>query len=54
MTLALGQRWVSDTESELGLGTIVALDHRMVTLLFLQAVKTVFYDQRSPNHTGNV
>lgn len=34
MTLALGQRWVSDTESELGLGTIVALDHRMVTLLF--------------------
>lgn len=34
MALALGQRWVSDTESELGLGTIVALDHRMVTLLF--------------------
>lgn len=30
----LGQRWISDTESELGLGTVVALDIRTVTLLF--------------------
>ena len=30
----LGQRWISDTESELGLGTVVALDARMITLLF--------------------
>ncbi|MDF7681686.1 RNA polymerase-associated protein RapA [Enterobacteriaceae bacterium ESL0689] len=29
-----GQRWISDTESELGLGTVVALDSRTVTLLF--------------------
>lgn len=29
-----GQRWISDTESELGLGTVIALDQRMVTLLF--------------------
>lgn len=29
-----GQRWISDTESELGLGTVVAIDARMVTLLF--------------------
>ncbi|MCU5772701.1 RNA polymerase-associated protein RapA [Erwiniaceae bacterium BAC15a-03b] len=34
MPFTLGQRWISDTESELGLGTIVALDARMVTVLF--------------------
>ncbi|MDC9612514.1 RNA polymerase-associated protein RapA [Xenorhabdus khoisanae] len=34
MPFTLGQRWISDTESELGLGTVVALDPRMVTLLF--------------------
>ncbi|EFE24141.1 ATP-dependent helicase HepA [Edwardsiella tarda ATCC 23685] len=34
MPFTLGQRWISDTESELGLGTVVALDARMVTLLF--------------------
>lgn len=34
MPFTLGQRWISDTENELGLGTVVALDARMVTLLF--------------------
>lgn len=34
MPFKLGQRWISDTESELGLGTVVAEDVRMVTLLF--------------------
>lgn len=34
MPFTLGQRWISDTESELGLGTVVAVDARMVTLLF--------------------
>ena len=34
MPFTLGQRWISDTESELGLGTVVAIDTRMVTLLF--------------------
>jgi len=34
MVFTLGQRWISDTESELGLGTVVALDTRMVTLMF--------------------
>ncbi len=34
MPFTLGQRWISDTESELGLGTVVAQDARMVTLLF--------------------
>lgn len=34
MPFTLGQRWISDTESELGLGTVVAIDARTVTLLF--------------------
>lgn len=34
MPFTLGQRWISDTESELGLGTVVAIDIRTVTLLF--------------------
>nr|ELR5132413.1 RNA polymerase-associated protein RapA [Providencia rettgeri] len=34
MPFTLGQRWISDTESELGLGAVVAIDARMVTLLF--------------------
>ncbi|WP_248637954.1 RNA polymerase-associated protein RapA [Citrobacter koseri] len=34
MPFTLGQRWISDTESELGLGTVVAMDARTVTLLF--------------------
>ncbi|MBY5993000.1 RNA polymerase-associated protein RapA [Ferrimonas balearica] len=34
MSFALGQRWISDTESDLGLGTVVAIEGRMVTLLF--------------------
>ena len=42
MNFSLGQRWISDTESDLGLGTIVALEGRQVTILFPQAEKTVF------------
>ena len=34
MTFHLGQRWISDAESELGLGTLVAIDARMLTVLF--------------------
>ena len=34
MSFALGQRWISDTETDLGLGTVVTLEGRMVTLLF--------------------
>lgn len=34
MPFSLGQRWISDTETDLGLGTIVAIDVRMVTMLF--------------------
>lgn len=41
MPFTLGQRWISDTESELGLGTVVAVDARTVTLLSHLLVKTV-------------
>ncbi|WP_341502979.1 RNA polymerase-associated protein RapA [Gallaecimonas sp. GXIMD4217] len=34
MPFALGQRWIADAESDLGLGTLVALDARTVSLLF--------------------
>ncbi|KJG09338.1 ATP-dependent helicase [Photobacterium kishitanii] len=34
MPFALGQRWISDTESDLGLGTVVAIEPRTVTLMF--------------------
>ncbi|ORM70551.1 RNA polymerase-associated protein RapA [Pantoea rwandensis] len=34
MVFTLGQRWISDTESELGLGTVVAVDTRMITMMF--------------------
>lgn len=34
MSFALGQRWISNTESELGLGTVVDCQSRTVTLLF--------------------
>ncbi|RYV04230.1 RNA polymerase-associated protein RapA [Shewanella sp. OPT22] len=34
MPFALGQRWISDTESDLGLGTVVQVEGRMVTVLF--------------------
>ncbi|MDP5211885.1 RNA polymerase-associated protein RapA [Pseudoalteromonas tunicata] len=34
MNFSLGQRWISDTESDLGLGTVVAVEGRNVTILF--------------------
>jgi len=43
MNFALGQRWISDAESDLGLGTIVAIDGRMITLLFPASGETRLY-----------
>lgn len=34
MTFHLGQRWISDSESDQGLGTIVSVEARLVTVLF--------------------
>ena len=45
MTFALGQRWISDTESDLGLGTVVALDNRTVTLMFAASEENRVYSR---------
>jgi ATP-dependent helicase HepA len=45
MTFALGQRWISDTESDLGLGTVVAMDARTVTLMFAASEENRLYSR---------
>lgn len=40
---ALGQRWLSDTETDLGLGTIVQIESRTVTVLFPATGETRVY-----------
>lgn len=46
-TFAIGQRYLSDTESELGLGVVVALDDRCVHILFPQSEETRAYAQQT-------
>ncbi|MGO1297605.1 MAG: RNA polymerase-associated protein RapA [Vibrio sp.] len=43
MTFALGQRWISDTESDLGLGTVVAIDARTVSVMFAASEENRVY-----------
>ncbi|WP_097113006.1 RNA polymerase-associated protein RapA [Arsukibacterium tuosuense] len=45
MNFALGQRWISDTESDLGLGTLVGIEGRMLTVLFPASGETRQYAQ---------
>ncbi|GLS82396.1 RNA polymerase-associated protein RapA [Paraferrimonas haliotis] len=48
-SFALGQRWISDTESDLGLGTVVAIEGRTVSLLFpATGEKRLFSIQDAP------
>jgi ATP-dependent helicase HepA len=42
-----GQRIISDTELSMGLGTVVAVDFRSVTVLFLATDETRVYSQQS-------
>jgi len=42
-----GQRWVSDSESELGLGTVLSQDGRLVVLLFPASGETRHYALRT-------
>jgi len=42
-----GQRWVCDTELQLGLGTVLASDFRTVTLVFLASGETRIYAKDS-------
>lgn len=44
---ALGQRWLSNTESELGLGTIIAINARTVEILFPAIGETRTYSPAS-------
>ncbi|VAW91247.1 RNA polymerase associated protein RapA [hydrothermal vent metagenome] len=40
---AVGQRWISETESDLGLGTIIQVEHRTVTVSFSSCDETRTY-----------
>ena len=44
---AVGQRYLSDTETELGLGVVVAVDDRCVHILFPQSEETRVYAKNS-------
>lgn len=46
---AIGQRWLSDTETELGLGVVIDTDERAVHILFPKSDETrVYARQRAP------
>lgn len=42
-----GQRWISETELHMGLGTVLTVDHRTVTILFLATGDTRVYSQQT-------
>jgi len=42
-----GQRWISEAELNLGLGTVLAVDARSVTVLFLASGETRIYARRN-------
>ncbi len=44
---AIGQRWLSDTESELGLGIIIEVSERKITILFPASDETCIYIKES-------
>ena len=44
---AVGQRWLSDTESELGLGVVIAVEDRTVSILFPMSDETRVYSRRN-------
>ncbi len=42
-----GQRWISSTELHMGLGTVMAVEHRTVTILFLATGETRTYAKQT-------
>ncbi|WP_428634941.1 SNF2-related protein, partial [Sedimenticola sp.] len=42
-----GQRWISEAELQLGLGTILTVEHRTVTVVFLASGETRTYARQS-------
>lgn len=45
MPFAIGQRWISDTEQDLGLGTVVEVNARTVTLLYTASEENRVYSR---------
>lgn len=43
IVFSAGQRWISDTESDLGLGTVLEAGHRQITVAFLSSGETRIY-----------
>ena len=43
MSFIIGQRWVSQAENDLGLGTIIQVDNRFVQVMFPAADETRNY-----------
>ncbi len=46
-TFTVGQRWISDSESDLGLGTIIDEELRQITVLFLATGDTRIYSKET-------
>jgi len=42
-----GQRWISDTEVDMGLGTILTVEHRTITVVFLATGETRTYAKQT-------
>lgn len=42
-----GQRWISDAELQMGLGTVLSVEHRTVTVVFLATAETRTYAKQS-------
>ena len=42
-----GQRWISDTELQMGLGTVLNVEHRTVTIIFHASGETRIYAKQS-------
>ena len=43
----VGQRWINDAELQLGLGTVVDVEHRTVTIVFLATGETRTYAKQT-------
>ena len=46
-TPAIGQRWLSDAETELGLGMVIEVNPRTVTILFPKSEETRVYARQN-------
>lgn len=43
LTFSPGQRWISDTETDLGLGTILKVESRLITIVYMASGETRTY-----------